>query len=174
LEENIWKVKIVIKKNKHYPWLIPIVLVIWVKRKISTIRTANFLFTDSCLYDLRDEDQWDTNKLFGFSIGHHQHQSSFRFGWRPILKENKIEIVAYEYHNGLRNKIMPICRVTINEWHVFRIIYIPDLGRCYYRINDIEFVNKFCLMKKHGWGYILGVYFGGNKKAPQDIIIHKK
>jgi len=37
-----------------------------------------------------------------------------------------------------------------------------------------EFSNDVKLAKKAGLGYTLGVYFGGNEKAPQDITIYKK
>ena len=37
-----------------------------------------------------------------------------------------------------------------------------------------EFSNDIKLAKKTGLGYTLGVYFGGNEKAPQDITIYKK
>jgi len=126
------------------------------------------------MFDLHDEDQWDVNKLFGFSIGHHQKQSSFRFGWRPILSENLIEIVAYEYHDGFRMKTMPICRVELNKWHDFTVVYNAKKDRSIYFVNEIEFYNNVKLAKKYGLGYTLGIYFGGNEKAPQDITIYKK
>ena len=132
------------------------------------------MFTDFCMYDLGDEDQWDVNKLFGFSIGHHQKGSSFRFGWRPILTENLIEIVAYEYHDGFRMKTMPICRVELNKWHNFTILYNNIVNKSFYYVNENIFTNKVNLVKKSGLGYTLGVYFGGNEKAPQDITIYKK
>ena len=88
-------IRIKIKKGRHYPYLIPIAFPFWVKKNDVNSRKARFMFTDSCMFDLKDEDQWDVNKLFGFSIGHHHNNSSFRFGWRPLLNKNTIEIVAY-------------------------------------------------------------------------------
>jgi len=166
--------RIKIKKGRHYPYLIPIGCPFWVRKDDTNYRNAQFMFTDSCMYDLGDEDQWDVNKLFGFSIGHHQNRSSFRFGWRPILSENLIEIVAYEYHDGFRMKTMPICRVELNEWHKFTISYNNKSNKSFYFVNRITFTNTVNLAKKSGLGYTLGVYFGGNEKAPQDITIYKK
>lgn len=178
--------KIKIKRGRHYPFLLPWALPIWVKKNEGTFRTAKFLFTDSCMFDLHDEDQWDVNKLFGFSIGHHQKGSSFRFGWRPKLETMTIEIVAYEYHDGLRFKTMPICEVEPNKVYKFRVGYLPHIDRSYYNVSDtktgklikdrfiVDFANDVKLAKKSGLGYTLGVYFGGNEKAPQDIIIYKK
>lgn len=166
--------KIKIKKGRHYPYLIPIAFPFLVKKNSSSTRKAKFLFTDSCMFDLKDEDQHDVNKLFGFSIGCH-HTTSFRFGWRPILDENKIEIVAYEYHNGVRQRTMPICKINLNQWYEFIISYNRRKERSYYFVDDEGFTNLVRFKgKKWGLGYTLGVYFGGNEKAPQDIIIHKK
>ena len=172
--------KIKIRKGFHLPFpFIWLGLPFWVKKNKVTIRSKKFKFTDSCMFNLHDEDQWDVNKLFGFSIGHHHHGSSFRFGWRPILENNTIEIVAYEYHDGVRQKTMPICEVKLNEWYMFNIIYNPQTQISQYFVNH-EFVfsksfkNIFKLKKRWGMGYTLGLYFGGNEKAPQDIIIYKK
>lgn len=163
-----------IRKGRHYPFtFFPVALPFWVKRKDINVRKAKFMFTDSCMFDLQDEDQHDVNKLFGFSIGHHQKRSSFRFGWRPILSENKIEIVAYEYHDGVRQPTMPICRVELNKWHNCRIIYLPNIQRTYYEFGETEFMNNFQLQKRWGLGYTLGIYFGGNEKAPHKITIFK-
>jgi hypothetical protein len=164
-----------IKKGKHYPflyflWIRPI----WVRNNKTTIRESNFMFTDSCIFDLKDEDQHDVNKLFGFSIGHHQKGSSFRFGWRPILDKNKIEIVAYEYHDGVRQKTTPMGLVNLNQWYHCNIAYLPMINRSYFCFGDLEFEHHVELKKKTGLGYTLGVYFGGNEKAPQDITIFKR
>ena len=177
--------KVKIKKGRHYPFFLPWALPVWVGKQ-GRFRQSKFLFTNSCMFDLHDEDQHDVNKLFGFSIGDHHKNSSFRFGWRPILKNNTIEIVAYEYHDGERQKTMPICEVELNKPYAFRIGYVPDKNKSFYHISDtktnkptkerfmISFTNSFKLKRKHGLGYTLGIYFGGNEKAPQDIVIYKK
>ena len=165
--------KIRIKKGRHYPWLIPIALPFWVRKNDSNYRKAKFMFTDSCMFDLKDEDQWDVNKLFGFSIGMH-HDTSFRFGWRPLLNNMTIEIVAYEYHEGWRLKTMPICEVELNKWYDFTISYNNKSKKSFYFVGDKCFTNNVKLQKNSGLGYTLGVYFGGNEKAPQDITIYKK
>jgi len=174
--------KITVKRGRHYPWLIPIAFPVWVSKYSGKNRTATFRFDESCLFDLHDEDQHDVNKLFGFSIGHNHKGSSFRFGWRPILENRTIEIVAYEYHDGVRQKTMPICEVETCQWYSFGISYRPTRKKSFYHINDDSsfcrkigwFYNDVDLKKKGGLGYTLGVYFGGNEKAPQDIIIYKK
>jgi len=176
--------KITVRKGRHYPWLIPIVFPVWVSKYNGEYRSAKFKFTESCLFNLHDEDQHDVNKLFGFSLGMH-HTTSFRFGWRPKLETGTIEIVAYEYHDKVRQKTMPICEVEIDRWYECAVSYQPMYGKSYYFVNDyqksyldphnVEYLsNDVDLKKKHGLGYTLGVYFGGNEKAPQNITIHKK
>lgn len=171
------KRKIVIKKGRHYPFPgFPIGQPYLIKDIGLTCRMAEYLFTDSCMYDLKDEDQHDVNKLFGFSIGCH-HENSFRFGWRPILKNNTIEIVAYEYNNGVRMATISLCEVELNKWHQFRLQYHPHLDEIYYYLNEDAWSTNFTKniikpIKK--WGYTLGAYFGGNEKAPHDIVICRK
>jgi len=63
------------------------------------------VFTNSCEYDLVNNDQYDINKIFGLSFGLH-HKNSARFGWRWNTEKKKIEILAYVYVNGKR----------VNEW----------------------------------------------------------
>lgn len=170
-------------KGCHYPF--PFFFLTspkWVKKDKPTSMTRCFRFTKSCLFDLKDEDQWDVNKLFGFSIGFH-HNTSFRFGWRPLLETGQIEIVRYEYHNGVRQPTGRICPVDINKPYQFELTYFPCEQKTHYRIIEkgslIEvreirsLFKKPYLKKKYGLGYLLGIYFGGNETAPQKIKIKR-
>jgi len=166
-----------IKKGRNYPFLGFInVFPKCVKKDKPTYMRRCFRFTESCLFDLHDEDQHDVNKLFGFSIGWH-HKTSFRFGWRPILETGQIEIVCYEYHNGVRQLTKPIRKIEINSSYQFELSYHPLEQKTEYTIlNTKKLINLFekpYLKKKSGLGYTLNLYFGGNEKAPQDIVIHK-
>lgn len=166
--------KIQIKKNRHYPFPPkPTILPVFVKRFDDTIMKHSFLFTKTCLFDLIDNDQHDVNKLFGFSIGLH-HTTSFRFGWRPILKNNTIQIVACEYHEKIRQKTIIITELDIDKWYDFELRYSPVLGITTYYCDNHTVTNEFNLKKDFGWGYSLCTYFGGNEKAPQNIIIYMK
>jgi hypothetical protein len=170
--------KIKILKNKHYPFpYFFLALPVWTG-KFKEIE-KNFMFTESCLYDLQNNDQFDVNKLFGFSIGLH-HNISFRFGWRALPNEKKIEILTDEYHDGIRQEQKSIGKINIDVWYKFQLIYYWDNVNektIYYLYNPYEsygITNNFSIKKKSGLGYTLGLYFGGNKKAPHDIIIYKK
>lgn len=169
--------KIIIRKNKHYPFfLFCLPFPIWFWKKKTTQKKRYFKFTESCLYDLKDEDQLDINKLFGFSIGHHHKQNSFRFGWRSNLNSKEIEIFTYEYHNGIRQKPKHLCNLELdNKYHRFHIIYNPITQSTFYNVDNTFFcISKFSLNKKHGLGYSLEPYFGGNEEAPHDIIFYRK
>lgn len=167
-----------IRKGNHYPFpRFAIGLPKWVSRNKPTSMAKKFYFTESCLYDLKDEDQHDVNKLFGFSIGWH-HKTSFRFGWRAILETKQIEVVAYEYHDNVRQATIPIGRIEINKWYEFVLGYLPLIDRSVYQVNNADYTElqiSNCVEVKKDWGlgYTLGVYFGGNETAPQDIIILK-
>ena len=168
----------IIRKNCRRPILhSPIGLPHLVIRSKKNTMSRTYMFTGSCLYDLKDEDQGDVNKLFGYSLGLH-HNNSFRFGWRANIKNATIEIVAYEYHDKVRS-VTPISEVKLNEWYTYDIDY-ERFGWIQYSVYDkdgirIKFFGHPHHMKhKYNIGYTLGLYFGGNEKAPQDITLYKK
>jgi hypothetical protein len=171
--------KVTIKKGWHYPFpYFGIPVPILIRRNKLFNSTKQFMFTESCLYDFKDDDQHDVNKLFGFSIGFH-HKNSFRFGWRPNADLTKIEIVGYEYHQGTRIPTISICEVEINKWYEYRMRCYNQIGTLVYFVDDgykIIGIADSVINSKHrfNWGYKLGLYFGGNKKAPHNIIIYKK
>ncbi len=168
-----------IKKGNHYPFPFYFGLPIWVKKNKPTSLARSFSFTESCLYDLKDEDQHDVNKLFGFSVGWH-HKTSFRFGWRPNLEARTIEIVGYEYHDKIRKPTTHICNIELGKETYFLLSYHPK-GKIEYAVyqkntisNETTAIirNTVNIKRKWGLGYTLGVYFGGNETAPHDIIIY--
>lgn len=168
-----------IKKNCRRPLFhSPIGLPHLVIRGKSNKMSRTYMFTDSCLYDLKDEDQGDVNKLFGYSLGLH-HNNSLRFGWRANLTDKTIEIVAYEYRNKLRH-ITPMCEIKLNQYYRFDIVYDGFFGRIEYNVyyedgfQCSSNIDALPLQHKINFGYTLGIYFGGNEKAPQDITLYKK
>ena len=163
--------------RRPFPWFqfIPIIF----KKNKSFSIVKDFKFTLSTIYFFDDFDQFDVNKLFGFSIGMH-HNNSFRFGWRPSKDLIKMEIVAYEYHNKVRVPTIPLYEIEIDKTYRFKMNYLSDKQQVLYTIIDKDKLNE-CLDKtlvthtsnvdaKKSWGYKLGLYFGGNKKAPHDMI----
>jgi hypothetical protein len=129
-------------------------------------------FDKSCLYDLGDDpDQFDVNKLFGVSLGHH-HSNSARFGWRAA--GDKIELFYYVYSNKER---------------IHKKIMTCDVGKSVELTIDIKRDHyEFIAKKENGqkskhiverpkpvfsnlFIYKLFPYFGGNEKAPHDMRI---
>lgn len=171
--------RIKINKGTHYPYRIPLALPLYIPKNRVKSREANFLFTESCMYDLHNQDQNDVNKLFGFSIGEHHWNSSFRFGWRPDLVKQEIQIVAYEYRNGARQPTKPIGNVSLERWYTYHIAYDPINNISSYCVVDENYnwlcttITQYEKAKYIPLGYTLGVYFGGNEKAPHDMIILK-
>jgi len=167
-----------ILKNKRRPFpffdfFIPVLIR---KNKSFTI-VRHFKFTDSTMYHFNDDDQWDVNKLFGFSIGLHHH-NSFRFGWRPNSDLTKMEIVGYEYHNKVRTPTIPICEVQLNKWYRYEMKYNAKIGKVFYSVTDFNMIvgtsSNIELKHKINWGYKLFLYFGGNKKSPHDMVIYQE
>jgi len=169
--------KLIIRKNHRRPfpyfdWLVPIFLF---KNK-DLIINKKFKFDSSAIYKFNDEDQYDINKLFGFSIGLHHH-NSFRFGWRPNKNLDKIEILGYEYLNKKRLPEYKVCDVNLNEWYNYQLKYDHLKNEISYTITKDNLVYNIShlvqIKRKLNIGYRLNLYFGGNKKAPHNIIIYK-
>lgn len=131
------------------------------------------MFTESCRYDLTSTDQFDTNKLIGIGYLPGHHTDSARFGWRYDTKLKQVEIMAYCYVKG-RRIIQSLCLCEIGKEYdlnmkVLSTCYylavhntgcMPVLGSTYI---DHHHEKRFC--------YRLGMWFGGNDKAPHDIEI---
>ena len=167
-----------IKKNtrRPFPWF-NLPLLVFLKKGHTYSITKDIMFTDSAIYYFDDDDQFDVNKLFGFSCGYH-HNNSFRFGWRPNIDLTKMEIVGYEYFNSVRTPTIPIHEVELNKYYNYTIEYNGITNEVIYTISDgvLSWVAKRSIILNHKFniGYKLYLYFGGNKKAPHDIIIYQK
>jgi len=164
-------------KHKGLYWRIP--------KRLPRQTSRKFMFTPSCLYDLKDEDQHDVNKLFGMSFNFFptckthvpHHINSARFGWRAKLDRQVIEIVVYEYVSGVRRPTQVITEVSVTEWYEYMMYWIN--GKMYYSIRSnnksvATFSTDFPLRKDVVLGYELDVYFGGNETAPHNITIFEK
>jgi hypothetical protein len=126
-------------------------------------------FTDSCRYNLGDIDQLDINKLFGVSFGDHQ-KNSIRIGWNYNLFTDKIDVFSYVYEGGVR-KYEKIEEVFINEIFTLKLD-LNFTNNAFSIISDTTIYFREFGYPKMKLGYYLYPYFGGNKPAPQDIIIN--
>jgi len=136
----------------------------------------DIMFDSGAKYYHGDIDQYDINKLFGLSFGHH-HTNSVRFGWRSLGNlTTSVEILSYCYLNGNRvnedGQNLFISMVDIGRYYTYRI----DISDKFYTLtilDDKKVIGQKIVYHKPipCWGYQLYPYFGGNKKAPHDIKI---
>ena len=133
----------------------------------TSFNTWTIIFDESCQYELLGPDQYDVNKLIGFSIGANHHKESARFGWRSVA--NEIEISAYAYVNSKRI-IEPIAKVPLNtnidlfldvEQHAKPFAVAFSTGP--HVETKIPKITPFAI------GYSLWPYFGGNCPAPHKM-----
>jgi hypothetical protein len=132
-------------------------------------------FNESIRYDL-GEDQSDVNKLFGYSYGWH-HDQSDRIGFRYVPATRNVEIVLYSYSEGKRLKTEHLCNFEIGVTYQidFGITIVDNLRSVQVVIFDQT--HKVCeaslkrTYKVSKYGYTLGGYFGGNRRAPHKITI---
>lgn len=130
--------------------------------------TKEIEFTDSCRYNLHSNDQYDWNKLFGVCAGIFGiHTNSGRFAWR--YNNGMIEIAIYTYINGERDASR-IKAVPINKRIKFSIH--RHFSYLSYYINDQLVGESWIGSDNTLWG--CGLYFGGNRRAPQTIIVKQE
>lgn len=169
-----------IKKGRHYGHPFPIPMLLFGK---SLNKRVVVCFGESARYDLGD-DQSDINKLFGFSYGFH-HNNSDRIGWRYIQKSDQVEILLYSYVDKKRIK-RHIAYMDIGVAYDVKLsveLKYPGKNRRVrvdiYNLEskEVPFIYITHFSYEQVWYYIkytLGLYFGGNRKAPHNIIITNK
>ena len=128
-------------------------------------------FDSSAIYQtLAPENQYDINKLYGFSDNNwNHHQYSARFGWR--WSANALRLFAYVYNNAVVTSkeltSIPIgaeinCAIRITSTN-----YI-------FSVNDVIYQLPRTAGTQKAKGYQLYPYFGGDEVAPHDISIWVK
>ena len=126
-------------------------------------------FSQSCIYNFNTVDQFDINKLMGFSRGLHHHNSA-RIGWRS--KEDKIEIVSYCYINKIRIQEETLAIISPEE-NIYCSIFDKKTSWII-SVQTISFYKKIEIPKDNviKFGYMLFPYFGGNMTAPNNMEIN--
>lgn len=172
--------RVVFYKGRHYPVpLTEIALPQFFSLEYDTVQVSSeIVFHPNTAYTFDDADQWDWNKLCGFSLGLRGiHKNSFRFGWRYNPNTEKIELSGYIYTNSNRSypKLMDI---DLGEKARLDIIAISKSGHL-----DVEFFINGTSMHRINYFtdeyrqntvmliYESGLYFGGDKPAPHNIDI---
>lgn len=125
-------------------------------------------FDSSAIYKTQSaENQYDINKLYGFSDNNSDHHSySARFGWR--WSDNALRLFAYVYNEG---------SVTSKELTTIPLgsevnCDIQVSGDKYlFTVNDKTVTMTRLSTTDKGKGYQLYPYFGGDETAPHDLRI---
>jgi len=167
-----------IKEGRHYGSPFPFPKFYCCKDEYRDSRI--YRFDDTICYDI-DVDQSDVNKLFGYSYGFHQNQSD-RIGFRYNIDLNKVEIVLYSYELGVRIATKHIAYINIgDDVRIELSVKIINETQREVKVTvenvftkQVEGLSLTLKYKKKCFGYTLGLYFGGNRTAPHDIIIKEE
>lgn len=150
-------------KGCHYSNFIPSIRCMKDEVEIGGI----YSFDKSCSYHV-DEPSC-VNKLFGFCFGFGVHYNSVRFGWTYNKETNNIFIWKYVYVNGKLQK-SKIFSCEIGSKHDYNLRAVKN-GSFY----DVEFmidnkvIDKCTVYRSCFFVTTLGLYFGGNSRAPHTI-----
>lgn len=126
------------------------------------------LFDSSAIYQtITKENQYDINKLFGFSDnGANHHLFSARIGWR--WSDGALRLFGYIYNNGVVQS-QELGTISLNREH-----------QCSISISGNQYLfavdKQITVMPRQSTsakaeGYQLYPYFGGDEKAPHEIVI---
>ena len=177
-----------IRKNTHAPFRLPHFY----------LHHKSFFYqlqlTDSCKYRFGNDDDNDINKLFGVAfitwasvwfvvknlfkgkLKALHHYNSIRYGWRYDALSNRFELWKYCYINGNRTMnyiqgVNPNEKIDLKlEFSKFFLAIGANFS--YYFLDDDPL--KYYAMPANCLMYTLHPYFGGNRKAPHDMIINLK
>ena len=136
------------------------------------VTSMNFVakFDNSAIYtSVIPENQYDINKLYGFSEGLNHQYNSARIGW--AYNNGALRLYAYAYNKGVREsqEITPVtigaeisCSISLSGYS-----YI-------FNVNNIIVTLPRANSTTSASGYQLYPYFGGDEVAPQNIYISIK
>ena len=117
---------------------------------------------------INEENQFDINKLYGFSDNNSfHHNNSARFGWRWVNEE--LQLFAYCYSNGERHYDF-ITNLDLGKFYALKIEITDDAYEFSVSNNKLVSIER---SSNTSWGikYKLYPYFGGDETSPQDIEI---
>ena len=137
----------------------------------SSTLNATVYFDESAKYECNtEENQWDTNKLIGFSdCNSHHHENSARFGWRWL--DSQLELLAYCYVDG-ETIIQELDTIPLNTQTEIEIRLLTDSYDFYISNEKLASIPRSAKTCKTGAYYMLFPYFGGDETAPHDISIY--
>ncbi len=127
-------------------------------------------FDSTAIYTTADSlNQYDINKLYGFSDGDNHHLNSARIGWS--WNKNALRLYAYTYYNGVR-ATEEICTIAIGIPVACEIKVTAD--EYIFKVNTTTVPMPRFIKNSVAKGYMLFPYFGGDETAPGTIRIFIK
>ena len=124
-------------------------------------------FDSSAIYTSVDPiNQYDINKLYGFTEGQDPHVNSARIGW--AFNDGKLRLYAYAYNNQQRLS-QEIGTVNIGET-INCAIKLDSLNYIF-NVNEKQVKLSRAQAGVTAQGYRLFPYFGGDEVAPHPIRI---
>ncbi|MCK9429822.1 MAG: hypothetical protein M0R17_07440 [Candidatus Omnitrophica bacterium] len=115
------------------------------------------------------------SKIYGFSEGHHQQNSSARLGF--IVIDSIISLYTYCYVNGVSPQQNPagqrkyIGTIVPDVWYHCRIYRSNGY---YIFVQDYNTTVSVLAGTAYDWGYILHPYIGGNFTLNKNVIFYIK
>jgi hypothetical protein len=141
------------------------------QNSIKSVRTAemNFMvkFDNSAIYQaVVPENQYDINKLWGFTEGINNQYNSARIGWS--WNNNALRLYGYVHTNGVRH-YQEITTVVIGTDITCSI---KIAGNTYlFTVNGVSISLPRGPSASEASGYQQYPYFGGDETAPHPITI---
>lgn len=145
----------------------------WNKKRL----IFEFMFTESCKYNLGTEDQLDWNKYFGIGFGFNHHKNSYRVGSRYDPISEKFLLSHYSYNHGVRSYPV-MCPVDLNQ-HYMCVIGLNRAANSITNTLSVAESGDWKLIYAGGidfdfngvsrLGFNLWPYQGGNIPAPHKM-----
>lgn len=127
------------------------------------------IFDESCIYDLKSEDQFDVNKLFGLGFFPHHIQTSARFGWNWNLKSEVIDIYTFIHRGGIFSfEFMTFIEI---DKPITLTLLVQKRQVIFEAKKKTGFITMSQPLITNPLAYQLHPYFGGNQTAPHDMKI---
>ncbi len=136
------------------------------------VSRMNFVakFDNSAIYTtVIPVNQYDINKLYGFSEGINHQYNSARIGW--AYNDGALRLYGYAYNKGVRESI-EITTVTIGT-EISCSISLSGYSYIF-TVNGVSQKLARANSTTTASGYQLYPYFGGDEVAPQNIYISIK
>lgn len=126
---------------------------------------VKFKMLDGTWFSEQEMDDYDHNKLFGWSQGWH-HKNSIRVSWVPNKEVGKIDLYFYSYQNWIR-EIQWFTTVEMGVEYAMNINLTEDMAYFTMINPDNSFVYKEFpyTLPKAKLGYRLNFYVGGDLPA---------